>query len=118
LNIEELRDYCLDKPAVTEGFPFGEETLVFKVAGKLFMLIGLENADRFNVKCDPELAQELRERHPEVQPGYHMNKKMWNTVYLNGALTRKQVLDMIDHSYNEVVKGLPKKTQAVINGGA
>lgn len=116
MNIEELRDYCLAKPAVTEGFPFGEETLVFKVAGKLFLLIGLEQADRFNVKCDPELAAELRERHPEVQPGYHMNKKMWNTVYMNGLLTRKQLIDMIDHSYNEVVKGLPKKTQPEING--
>jgi predicted DNA-binding protein (MmcQ/YjbR family) len=118
LNIEELRDYCLEKPAVTEGFPFGEETLVFKVAGKLFLLIGLEEANRFNVKCDPELAQELRERHPEVQPGYHMNKKMWNTVYMDGTLTRRQLLDMIDHSYNEVVKGLPKKTQAEINGAS
>ena len=115
MNIEELRDYCLEKPAVTEGFPFGEETLVFKVAGKLFLLIGLEEANRFNVKCDPKLAQELRERHPEVQPGYHMNKKMWNTVYMDGTLTHRQLLDMIDHSYNEVVKGLPKKTQAGIN---
>jgi predicted DNA-binding protein (MmcQ/YjbR family) len=118
MNVEELRDYCLAKPAVTEGFPFGEETLVFKVAGKLFLLIGLEQADRFNVKCDPELAAELRERHPEVQPGYHMNKKMWNTVYMNGSLTRKQLIDMIDHSYNEVVKGLPKKTQVGINGAS
>lgn len=118
MNIEELRDYCLEKPAVTEGFPFGEETLVFKVAGKLFLLIGLDEANRFNVKCDPELAQELRERHPEVQPGYHMNKKMWNTVYMDGSLTRKQLLDMIDHSYNEVVKGLPKKMQAEVNGAS
>lgn len=118
MNIEELRDYCLNKPAVTEGFPFGEETLVFKVAGKLFLLIGLEEANRFNVKCDPELAQELRERHLEVQPGYHMNKKMWNTVYMDGTLTRKQLLDMIDHSYSEVVKGLPKKTQAELNGAS
>jgi predicted DNA-binding protein (MmcQ/YjbR family) len=118
LNIEELRDYCLLKPAVTEGFPFGEETLVFKVAGKLFLLIGLEQANRFNVKCDPELAQELRERHPEVQPGYHMNKKMWNTVYMDGTLTRRQLLDMIDHSYSEVVKGLPKKIQAEISAGS
>jgi predicted DNA-binding protein (MmcQ/YjbR family) len=116
MNIEELRDYCLQKPAVTEGFPFGEDTLVFKVAGKLFLLTGFEAGDRFNVKCDPELAVELRERHPEVQPGYHMNKKMWNTVFMNGTLTRKQLLEMIDHSYNEVVKGLPKKIRAEITG--
>ncbi|HTH81340.1 MAG TPA: MmcQ/YjbR family DNA-binding protein [Mucilaginibacter sp.] len=117
MNIEELRDYCLQKPAVTEGFPFGEDTLVFKVAGKLFLLTGLEAGDRFNVKCDPELAVELRERHPEVQPGYHMNKKMWNTVFMNGTLTRKQLLEMIDHSYSEVVKGLPKKIRAEITDG-
>jgi predicted DNA-binding protein (MmcQ/YjbR family) len=116
MNVEELRDYCLQKPAVTEGFPFGEDTLVFKVAGKLFLLTGLEAGDRFNVKCDPELAVELRERHPEVQPGYHMNKKMWNTVFMNGTLTRKQLLEMIDHSYSEVVKGLPKKIRAEITG--
>jgi predicted DNA-binding protein (MmcQ/YjbR family) len=116
LNIEELRDHCLAKPSVTEGFPFGEDTLVFKVAGKIFLLTGLEQGDRFNVKCDPELAVELRERYTEVQPGYHMNKKMWNTVFMNGSLTRKQLLDMVDHSYNQVIKSLPKKTQAEIAG--
>lgn len=116
MNIEELRDYCLEKPAVTEGFPFGEDTLVFKVAGKIFLLSGLAAGDRFNVKCDPELAIELRERYTEVQPGYHMNKKLWNTVFMNGSLTRKQLLDMVDHSYTQVVKSLPKKTQAEIIG--
>jgi predicted DNA-binding protein (MmcQ/YjbR family) len=116
LNIEELRDHCLEKPGVTEGFPFGEDTLVFKVAGKIFLLVGLEQGDRFNVKCDPELAVELRERYTEVQPGYHMNKKMWNTVFMNGTLSRKHLLEMIDHSYQEVVKSLPKKTQAEITG--
>jgi predicted DNA-binding protein (MmcQ/YjbR family) len=114
LNIEELRDYCLQKPGVTEGFPFGEETLVFKIAEKIFLLIGLTNGNRFNVKCDPELAIELRERHSEVIPGYHMNKKMWNTVYMDGALTNKELRDMINHSYDQVVKSLPKKTQAEI----
>ncbi|MES2810718.1 MAG: MmcQ/YjbR family DNA-binding protein [Bacteroidota bacterium] len=118
MNIEELRDYCLEKPAVTEGFPFDTDTLVFKVAGKMFLLISLKQGNRFNVKCDPEWAAELRERHPEVQPGYHMNKKMWNTVHMDGTLTRKQLLEMIDHSYTEVVKSLPKKTQAEITGPA
>ena len=118
MNIEDLRDYCLLKPAVTEGLPFGEDTLVFKVAGKMFLLTSISQGNSFNVKCDPELAIELREKHPEVQPGYHMNKKMWNTVYMDGTLTRRQLLDMIDHSYNEVVKGLPKKTQAEINGAS
>ncbi len=115
MNIEDLRDYCLAKPGVTEGFPFGEDTLVFKVGGKMFLLIGLNQANSFNVKCDPELAIELREQHPEVQPGYHMNKKMWNTIYMDGALTNKQLTDMIDHSYKLVVAGLPKKAQAEIN---
>ena len=114
MNIEELRDHCLAKSGVTEGFPFGEDTLVFKVAEKIFLLIGLEEANRFNVKCDPERAVELREQHPEVQPGYHMNKKLWNTVYMDGTLTRRQLIAMIDHSYDEVVAGLPKKIQAEI----
>jgi predicted DNA-binding protein (MmcQ/YjbR family) len=115
LNIEELRDYCLQKNQVTEGFPFGVDTLVFKVAGKLFLLIGLEEGNRFNVKCDPELAIEFRERHAEVKPGYHMNKAHWNTVYMDGSLTNKQLCDMIDHSYQQVIKSLPKKLQAEIN---
>jgi predicted DNA-binding protein (MmcQ/YjbR family) len=114
LNIEELRDYCLQKPGVTEGFPFGEDTLVFKIAEKIFLLIGLTEGNRFNVKCDPELAVDLRERYTEVIPGYHMNKKLWNTVYMDGSLTRKQLCEMIDHSYEQVVISLPKKIQAEI----
>jgi predicted DNA-binding protein (MmcQ/YjbR family) len=114
LNIEEIRDYCLQKPGVTEDTPFGEDTLVFRVGEKLFLLTSISQADRFNVKCDPELAIELRERYTEVQPGYHMNKKLWNTVHIHGSLTRKQLLDMIDHSYEQVFKGLPKKVQEEI----
>ncbi|MEP6613720.1 MAG: MmcQ/YjbR family DNA-binding protein [Mucilaginibacter sp.] len=117
MNLEELRDYCLQKPAVTEGLPFGEDTLVFKVVGKLFLLTSISQGTSFNVKCEPELAVELREKYTEVQPGYHMNKKMWNTVRLDGTLTKKQLHDMIDHSYNEVVKGLPKKAQEEIAAG-
>lgn len=115
MNIEQLRDYCLAKSGATEGFPFGEDTLVFKVGGKMFLLTGLNSANSFNVKCDPELAIELRERHPEVKPGYHMNKKLWNTVYMDGTLSNKQLLQMIDHSYNLVFSGLPKKIKAEIN---
>lgn len=114
MNIEELRDHCLQLRAVTEDFPFGEETLVFRVAGKIFLLTGLTEANRFNVKCDPELAIELRERYSEVKPGYHMNKKHWNTVYMDGQLTDKQLCDMIDHSYDLIFKSLPKKTQEEI----
>ena len=115
MNIEELRDYCLERPGVTEGFPFGEDTLVFKVGGKMFLLIGLAEGNSFNVKCEPDLAIELRERYPEVKPGYHMNKKLWNTVYMGGALNDKQLKEMIDHSYLLVFAGLPKKIQAEIN---
>lgn len=114
MNIETLREYCIIKPGVTEGFPFGEDTLVFKVGGKMFLLIGLSEGDRFNVKCDPELVVELREQHTEVQPGYHMNKTHWNTVFMSGSLTEKQLRDMIDHSYDLVRKSLPKKLQAEI----
>ena len=114
MNLEELREYCLQKPGATEGLPFGEDTLVFKVGEKLFLLTSISSGSQFNVKCDPELAIELRERHTEVQPGYHMNKKLWNTVYMDGALTKKQLLEMIDHSYDQVFKGLPKKVQEEI----
>jgi predicted DNA-binding protein (MmcQ/YjbR family) len=114
LNIEELRDYCLQKRGVTEGFPFGEDTLVFKIGGKLFLLTGLQDGNRFNAKCDPELAVELRERYNEVKPGYHMNKTHWNTIYMDGNLTEKQLCQMIDHSYDLVFKSLPKKAQAEI----
>lgn len=115
MNVEELREYCINKPGVTESFPFGEDTLVFKVGGKIFLLTGLEQGNSFNAKCDPELAVELRERHPEVKPGYHMNKAHWNTVAMNGTLTRKQLCEMIDHSYNLVFNSLPKKLRAEIN---
>jgi len=111
LNIEELRDYCLQKHGVTEGFPFGEDTLVFKIGGKVFILASLDDGNRFNAKCDPELAVELREQHDEVKPGYHMNKTHWNTVYMDGSLSVKQLHEMVDHSYNLVFNSLPKKIQ-------
>jgi predicted DNA-binding protein (MmcQ/YjbR family) len=112
MNTEELRDYCLEKPAVTEGFPFDNDTLVFKVGGKMFLLISLDKGNCFNAKCNPERAIELREQYTEVQPGYHMNKANWNTVYMDGSLTRKQLCEMIDHSYDLIVKSLPKKLKA------
>ena len=114
MNIEEIRDYCLKKPGVTEDMPFGEDTLVFRVGEKLFLLTSLSQGDRFNVKCDPELAIELREQHSEVQPGYHMNKKHWNTVHTDGNLSRKEICDMIDHSYDLVLKSLPKNIREQI----
>lgn len=115
MDVEQIRDYCLQKPAVTEGLPFGEDTLVFKVLNKIFLLFSLDKGERFNVKCDPELAIELRDRHPEVEPGYHMNKVHWNTVHTDGMLTHKQICEMIDHSYDLIIKSLPKKLQAELN---
>lgn len=106
MNIEVLREYVLQKSSVTEGFPFGETVLVFKVNGKLFLLVPLDtDILQFNVKCDPEKAIELRENYPEaVLPGYHMNKKHWNTVIADGTLTKKQMLEMVDESYRLVNK--------------
>ena len=114
MNIEDIRNYCLAKPGVTEDMPFGEDTLVFRVGEKLFLLTSLSQGDRFNVKCEPERAIELREQHTEVQPGYHMNKKHWNTVHTNGNLSRRQICDMIDHSYDLVLKSLPKNIREQI----
>ncbi len=105
MNIEELRAYCLSLPGAEEGFPFGPETLVFKINGKIFLLTGLDNTPlRFNVKCDPEKAIELREQYDCILPGYHMNKKYWNTVVIDGQLTRHQLEEFIKDSYNLVSK--------------
>lgn len=106
MNIEAIREYILQKPSVTEGFPFGEDTLVFKVKGKIFFLAALDSSPlQFNVKCDPEKAMQLREEYPDtVLPGYHMNKKHWNTIVVDGRLSAKQLKEMIDHSYALVDK--------------
>lgn len=110
MNIESFREYCLSKRGVTESFPFGEDTLVFKVMGKMFALTGLDSSPlSINLKCDPERAIELREEYDAIQPGYHMNKQYWNTVTCDGSLPEQLLYELIDHSYNEVVKGLSKK---------
>lgn len=115
MNIEEIREYCISKKFVEETFPFDQDTLVFKVLGKMFLLISLSEPNSFNVKCDHERCVELREQYAEIVPGWHMNKKMWNTVFVDGSLPRKLILELIDHSYEEVIKGMPKKTQALFN---
>ena len=109
MNIEEFREYCMSKPGVTEEFPFGEDTLVFKVIGKMFALTNLDGDWSLSLKCDPERAIELREKFPAIQPGYHMSKVHWNTVMLDGSLNRDFVLKLIDHSYQLVVDKLPVK---------
>jgi len=110
MNIETLRDYCLFKPGVEETFPFGPDTAVYKVTGKMFLLTGLDSENlQFNVKCDPDKAVELREGFSCVLPGYHMNKKHWNTIIVDGTASTKQLKEWIDHSYDLVSASLPKK---------
>jgi len=110
MNAESYREYCLSKPGVTEGFPFDAETLVFKVMGKMFALADIDEFVSMNLKCDPEIAVELRERYEDtVLPGYHMSKKHWNTVMVDGAFNDQELKKWIDHSYEQVVNTLPKK---------
>ncbi len=107
MNIEEYREYCMAKAGVTEHFPFDEQTLVFKVMNKMFALADVDLFISINLKCDPERAIELRETYDAVQPGYHMNKKHWNTIEMDGG--DKLIRELIDHSYELIVAGLPKK---------
>lgn len=111
MNIEEIRLYCLRKKAVTEEFPFDETTLVFKVMGKIFVCISLDNPNLISMKCQPEYALELREQHPEINEARYFNKKYWNQVSLNGNLTDDLIRSLIDHSYSEVVKKIPVRVK-------
>jgi len=109
MNIEEFRDYCLTKRGATESFPFDETTLVFK-AIKMFALTDIEGEFRVSLKCDPEKAIELREEYPEyIIPGYHISKKHWNTIYVEGNVPEKLIYELIDHSYDLIVTSLSKK---------
>ncbi len=115
MNIEDFREYCLSKNGVTESLPFDENTLVFKVSDKMFAFTVLVGDFYMNLKCDPEKAVELREKYPCVQPGYHMNKKYWNTVFVDSSVNDEILFEWIDHSYKEVVKKLSKKQREVLN---
>ncbi len=115
MTIEYFREYCLSKKAVTEEFPFGDVTMVMKVAGKMFALASIDGNYYINLKCDPELALELRERYPAVQEGYHMSKKHWNSIYIDGSISVKQISEWIDHSYQLVFDALPKKVKQEIS---
>lgn len=117
MNIEQLREFCLSLPETTEGMPFDDTVLVFKVCEKLFVLTSLnESPLSVNVKCDPEKAIELREQYECVEAGYHMNKKLWNTITLTGEMSDAEFKNWIRHSYDEVVKKLPKKDQIRLLG--
>lgn len=110
MDMETIRKYCLEKKSTAESFPFGESTLVFKVSGKIFLLMSLDSLPlQFNVKCDPEKAEELRESYSSIIPAFHMNKKHWNSVILNGQVNAKLIREMIDESYDLVVQSLPLK---------
>lgn len=112
MNIEQFRKYCLQKKAVTEGFPFDENTLVFKVAGKMFALTSLSSEEfRVNLKCDPERAIELREEYENITAGFHMSKKHWNTIVLNNLISNQFFIELVNHSYDLVVNGLTKKVR-------
>lgn len=120
MNIEQLRQYCISKKGVTEDFPFDADTLVFKVLGKMFALIGLKKWEAgqkaINLKCDPVYAQELRADYKAIYPGYHMSKKHWNTIDLTlDEISPKFLAELIDHSYAMVVKGMPKKVRDSLN---
>lgn len=119
MNIQQLYDYCLAKKGVTEHFPFDEDTLVFKVLGKMFALTSLKEWEigsaAINLKCNPKKAIELRELYESVKPGYHMNKTHWNTIHLHtNELPQSLIFELIDHSYNLVVQGLPKKLRSAL----
>jgi predicted DNA-binding protein (MmcQ/YjbR family) len=113
MDAVEFREYCLTKPNAIEGTPFGETVLVFKVAGKMFALMSLDEVPATaNLKCDPDLALELRDRYEQVRPGYHMNKKHWNTVEIEGGIPETELRKMIDHSYDLVVQSRPRASRS------
>jgi predicted DNA-binding protein (MmcQ/YjbR family) len=114
MDLAEFREYCLTKPSATEGTPFGPDVLVFKVSGKMFALAALDEVPAtVNLKCDPDLALDLRDRYEQVRPGYHMNKKHWNTVEIENGIPDAELRKMIDHSYELVIKKLSKSKTKV-----
>ncbi len=115
MNIESFREYCLAKTGVTEETPFGPDTLVFKVCGKMFALTDINMFDSINLKCDPEKAEELREQYAGITAGYHMNKKHWNTVKTDGSVPFGLVQNLIDESYDLVVSSLPKNVRSKLD---
>ena len=109
MNLEFIREYCLSKHQAEESFPFDASILAFKIGGKIFALFGIDDFKSINLKCDPEKSIELRERYEGINPGFHMNKKHWNTVNVFQDVDNQLVLELIDHSYDLVLKSLPKK---------
>ena len=113
---DQVIEACLAKPGSAEDYPFGDEVAVFKVVGKMFALVPLaESPPSVSLKCDPELAADLRQKYRAVTPGYHLNKRHWNTVTLDGSIPEEELLDLIDHSYQLVVAGLPRAQRATLD---
>jgi predicted DNA-binding protein (MmcQ/YjbR family) len=111
MDLAKFREYCLSKSGASESTPFGPDVLVFKIRGKIFALASLDEIPaRVNLKCDPDLALELRDRYEQVTPGYHMNKRHWNTIEIEAGVVDPEIRKMIDHSYDLVAKSLPKST--------
>jgi predicted DNA-binding protein (MmcQ/YjbR family) len=114
MDLAKFREYCLGKPQTTEGTPFGPDVVVFKVGGKMFALASLDEVPATaNLKCDPDLALELRDRYEQVRPGYHMNKKHWNTIDIEAGIPDAELRKMIDHSYELVARSGPTKGRKV-----
>ncbi len=109
MQLQTVIDYCTSRPGSTQEFPFDDTTLVFKIKGKMFALISLDEPHRINLKCDPAYALVLRQQYPQVRPGYHMNKKHWNTIELDGTVTDENMMQWIDDSYELVIRKLPEK---------
>ncbi len=117
ITLEEIRAHCLTKPKVTEDFPFDQDTLAFRVGGKIFLLTDIDSEFvSLNLKCDPHRAIELREHYPDIRPGYHMNKRHWNTIFCEGDIPRTLIFLLINESYELVVSGLAKKVQMELFG--
>lgn len=114
MNIEGFRSYCLQKRGTTEDFPFGENTLVMKVMGKIYAITDVESFESINLKVDPEVNAELRERYPAVAPGYHMNKRHWMTVQIDGTIPDRLLLQWVDNSYQLVAAGLNKSDKSML----
>jgi predicted DNA-binding protein (MmcQ/YjbR family) len=114
MDLDKIRSYCLKKKGVTETLPFNEDIPVYKVMGKMFLLSNLTPPVSINIKCDPELAVELREKYEAVSPGFHMNKLHWNTVMLDGSISDKYIYEWIDLSYQLIVNGLSKKEKDIL----
>ncbi len=116
MDSQQLRAYCLSKKESVETFPFGDEVRVFKVMGKVFALVPVAGTVNISLKCEPTWAQILRQTYEAVKPGWHLNHEHWNTVFCDGTIPDEEILGMIDHSYEQVVKGLPRKVRESLAG--